>query len=180
LIIHRATGLLVLSRQPTKPTKAKYGMPLIWRATARSGFAVSIPSSPTITKMHLTNIRHVPNIPIAQSASIGLCIDMRLTSRKCLGDCQCLWLISRVLDVKNARKRYCCGSSSLKNPVSMRRLSNARNALSAKLSSFRSLALMSQLLGLWHRRERHRLAAVIIRCGLFRGSEALRHELVTR
>jgi hypothetical protein len=47
---------------------------------------------------HFPKIRHLPNLGFAQ----------------------------RALDAKNAEKRWRCGSSSLKDPVSIRGLSNAR------------------------------------------------------
>ena len=48
------------------------------------------------------------------------------------GDVQCSRQVSRVLVAQNAEKRCHCGSSSLKDPVSTRRLSNARNAMTPK------------------------------------------------
>jgi hypothetical protein len=56
----------------------------------------------------------------------------RHASGECLGDCQCSWLISRVLDVKNAKERCRYGSLSLKVLVPMHGLSNVRNVLSAR------------------------------------------------
>jgi hypothetical protein len=45
---------------------------------------------------------------------------------------------SGALDAKNAEKRWRCGSSSLKGPVSIRARSNARNALSSTPWWYRS------------------------------------------
>jgi hypothetical protein len=60
-------------------------------------------------------------------------LDTRQSSSKTdRGKRQCSWSGSRALDAKNAEKRWRCGSSSLKDPVSIRGLSNARNALAPK------------------------------------------------
>jgi hypothetical protein len=48
------------------------------------------------------------------------------------GNAQCWWRVSRVLVAQNAEKRCHCGSSSLKERVSIRRLLNARNAMILK------------------------------------------------
>ena len=48
------------------------------------------------------------------------------------GNAQCWWRVSRVLVAQSAGKRCHCGSSSLKDRVSTRRLSNARNAMTPK------------------------------------------------
>jgi hypothetical protein len=45
------------------------------------------------------------------------------------GNAQCWWRVSRVLVAQSAGKRCHCGLSSLKDRVSTRRLSNARNAM---------------------------------------------------
>jgi hypothetical protein len=48
------------------------------------------------------------------------------------GNAQCWWRVSRVLVAQSAGKRCHCGLSSLKDRVSTRRLSNARNAMTPK------------------------------------------------
>jgi hypothetical protein len=48
------------------------------------------------------------------------------------GERQCLWSGSRVLNAKNAEKQWHCGSSNLKDPVSIPGLSSARNVLAPK------------------------------------------------
>ena len=48
------------------------------------------------------------------------------------GNAQCWWRVSRALVAQNAEKRCHCGSSNLKDPVSTRRLSNARSAMTPK------------------------------------------------
>ena len=48
------------------------------------------------------------------------------------GNAQCWWRVSRVLVAQSAGNRCHCGLSSLKDRVSTRRLSNARNAMTPK------------------------------------------------
>ena len=75
-----------------------------------------------------------------------------------IGDRQCSRTGSRALNAKNAETQWRCGSSSLKDPVSIRGLSNARNALSPKPWWYRSPAKwMSLSRHLWHQRQYRRL-----------------------
>jgi hypothetical protein len=77
---------------------------------------------------HLPNICHAPNTGLISFASTH----PKRRARPNWGNAQCWWRVSRVLVAQSAGKRCHCGSSSLKNQVSTRRLSNARNAMTPK------------------------------------------------
>jgi len=81
---------------------------------------------------YFSNIRHLPNIGSTQTGSIVCESSMRDNVGQELyrGDTPCSWNGSVGLDAKNAEKPWHCGSSNLKDPVSIRGRSNARNALS--------------------------------------------------
>jgi hypothetical protein len=66
-----------------------------------------------------------------------------------MGDRQCSWTTSRVPGVRNAKRKWHCGSSNLKDRASIRARSNARNALAPKPWWFRFPAKQTPLL---HRR----------------------------
>jgi hypothetical protein len=83
------------------------------------------------TSVTFSNIRHLPNIGSTQTGSIVCESSMRDNVGQELyrGDTPCSWNGSVGLDAKNAEKPWHCGSSNLKDPVSIRGRSNARNAL---------------------------------------------------
>jgi hypothetical protein len=107
---------------------------------------------------HFPKIRHLTNIGFAQSASNGSHASTWNKRRAKLnkGDAQCSWGVSRVLVVQNAKKKCHCGSSSRKDPVSIRRPSNARNAMTPKSWWCRSPLKWTSLLLLRHQRRYRR------------------------
>jgi hypothetical protein len=95
----------------------------------RNGFIIAAPSSvtfPTSVTFRTQDLRKAVSL-VRSLRHITKC-----RARPNRGDAECSRRVPRVLAAQNAEKRCHCGSSSLKDRVSIRRLLNARNAMTLK------------------------------------------------
>jgi hypothetical protein len=102
---------------------------------AQISFSTETLSQSLRTIRHFPHIRHFPNTGFAQSGFIGsfrFDTSQNVEQDVIRGMRKCLWRVSRTLVAQNAEKRCHCESSSLKDRVSICRLSNVRNAITPK------------------------------------------------